>query len=200
MQQNPTRKLALTALFVALVFLLGLTPLGLIPLGFVNVTVLAIPVIVGTIVLGLGTGLLLGFFFGLASFFSMIGWSMTPPSVLAGTLLGASPVLAILMCFIPRLLIPVFVHLTYRAVKATGAAKLSLPAGAAVGSLTNTVFYLGLMYLFYRFAALDATRIVNLILGIGFIAGTSEAVVAALLAPPIVIAITKFSKHEEAAA
>ena len=34
-----TRQLTLTALFIALVVLLGLTPLGLIPLGFINVTI-----------------------------------------------------------------------------------------------------------------------------------------------------------------
>ena len=60
--KNNTRQLSLTALFVALVFLLGLTPLGLITLGFINVTILCLPVIVGTILLGLKTGLLLGFF------------------------------------------------------------------------------------------------------------------------------------------
>ena len=47
-----TRQLTLTAMFIALVALLGLTPLGLIPLGFINVTILHIPVIIGALVLG----------------------------------------------------------------------------------------------------------------------------------------------------
>ena len=88
--KNNTRQLSLTALFVALVFLLGLTPLGLIPLGFINVTILCLPVIVGTILLGLKTGLLLGFFFGTASLMSVLGLSMTAPSTLALTLFTAN--------------------------------------------------------------------------------------------------------------
>lgn len=43
-----THHLVLTALFVALILLLGFTPLGLIPLGFINVTILCVPVIIGT--------------------------------------------------------------------------------------------------------------------------------------------------------
>ena len=192
MKPNQNRRLALTALLVAFVFLLGLTPLGLIPLGFVNVTILSVPVIIGTFTLGLGTGLLLGFFFGLVSLMSLLGLSMTPPSVLAGTLLGASPVLAILMCFVPRLLVPTFAHLSYQAISSgKRTKKLALPVAAAVGSLTNTVFYLGMMYLFYRFSALDTSRIVSLILGTAVIAGLSEATVAALVCPPIFIAIQK---------
>ena len=42
---NSTYRLVLTALFVALVILFGLTPAGLISLGFINVTLLCIPVI-----------------------------------------------------------------------------------------------------------------------------------------------------------
>ncbi|MDD4081028.1 MAG: ECF transporter S component [Eubacteriales bacterium] len=193
MKPNQNRRLALTGLLVAFVFLLGLTPLGLIPLGFINVTILAVPVIIGTLTLGLGTGLLLGFFFGLVSLMSVLGLSMTPPSLLAGTLLGASPVLAVIMCFAPRLLVPTFTHLTFRGLSASRAKKLALPVSAAVGSLTNTIFYLGMMYLFYRFSALDTTTIVNLILGTAVIAGLSEAAVAALVSPPIYIAIQKSS-------
>ena len=61
--------------------------------------------------------------------------------------------------------------------------------------MTNTVFYLGLMYLFYQFAALDATKVVNLILGVAFIAGISEAAVSALLSFPIMIALEKIQKR-----
>ena len=62
MERNKVRKLVLYALFVALIFVLGLTPVGLIPLGFINVTLLCIPTIVGTVILGLKAGLVLGFF------------------------------------------------------------------------------------------------------------------------------------------
>ena len=115
MKNDKTRNLAVTAILVALIFVFGLTPLGLIPLGFINVTILALPVIVGTLALGLNSGLILGFFFGLASLLSVLGLSLTPPSSLAGTLLAASPVLTVIMCFLPRLLVPLFTHLVYKA-------------------------------------------------------------------------------------
>ena len=51
-----TTRLTLTALFVALVLLFGLTPIGMIPLGFINISLLGIPVVVGTLVLGLDDG------------------------------------------------------------------------------------------------------------------------------------------------
>ena len=54
-----TRRLALTALFVALILLLGFTPLGMIPLGYINVTTLCIPVVIGAMVLGMRAGLAL---------------------------------------------------------------------------------------------------------------------------------------------
>ena len=66
---NSTYRLVLTALFVALVILFGLTPVGLISLGFINVTLLCIPVIAGTLILGLKTGLLLGRVFWAGEFF-----------------------------------------------------------------------------------------------------------------------------------
>ena len=62
---------------------------------------------------------------------------------------------------------------------------------AVAGSLTNTVFYLGLMFLFYVLTGLDVQKVALLIGGTGLIAGTSEAVVAALLVPPIVLALKR---------
>jgi uncharacterized membrane protein len=195
MKNDKTRNLAVTAILVALIFVFGLTPLGLIPLGFINVTILALPVIVGTLALGLNSGLILGFFFGLASLLSVLGLSLTPPSSLAGTLLAASPVLTVIMCFLPRLLVPLFTHLVYKALSYKTDKKFSIPVAAVIGSMTNTVFYLGLMYLFYQFVALDATKVVNLILGVAFIAGISEAAVSALLSFPIMIALEKIQKR-----
>lgn len=192
-----TRLLTYTALFVALILLFGSTPLGLIPLGFVNVTILAIPVVIGTIVLGLGPGLILGFCFGLVSMLSMFGMTMTAPSALASALAAANPALAILMCFAPRLLVPVATHLTFRALSGRdGRRKAALPVAALAGSLTNTVFYLGLMLLFYTMVGLDSTGLRAVIAGVGLIAGGSEAAVNAILTTPIVMALWKVERKQ----
>lgn len=196
MNRASVQKMVMTALFIALILLLGLTPLGLIPLGFINVTILCIPVIIGTILLGLHTGIVLGACFGLVSALSAFGiFSMTPPSALASALVAANPILALVMCFVPRLLVPVTAHLVYRlASRHTERDARALPLAAVLGSLTNTVFYLGLMLLFYTMVGLDSTGLLAVIGGTGLIGGGSEAVVAAILTTPITMALWKVQK------
>lgn len=183
------KRMTLRAFFVALVALLGLTPLGLIPLGFINITILVLPVVSGTMLMGLKTGLMLGFFFGTVSMMSMLGLSATPPSMLAGQLLAASPFLAVTMCYAPRMLVPVVAWTVHQKMHAGKAPKAAMPAAAAAASFTNTVLYLGMMYAFYAVSGLDAKPILTLILGTGLIAGTAEAAAAALLTPPVVLAV-----------
>ena len=193
---NSTYRLVLTALFVALVILFGLTPVGLISLGFINVTLLCIPVIAGTLILGLKTGLLLGACFGLVSFLSMLGVSpLTPPSALAADLFSANGFLAAVMCFVPRLAVPAVAWGVYKlAAKKEERSRRALPFAAAAGSIANTILYLGMMLLFYVLCGLDASAILGLIAGTGAIAGVSEAVVAAVIVTPVVAAIWKIQK------
>ena len=195
MKNQKTINLTLTAAFFALILLLGMTPLGLIPLGFINVTILCVPVIVGTILMGLKVGLALGACFGLTSALSAFGLSLVPQSALAAALVAESPALVLVMCFVPRLLVPVTTHLVYRAVSKGERSKLGIVPAAIVGSLTNTVFYLGLMLLFYTLVGLDSTAILGLIGGTGLIGGGAEAVVAALLSTPILLALFKLKKE-----
>ena len=180
-----------TAILSALVALLGMTPLGLIPLGFINVTILCVPVILGTLLLGLKEGLILGAVFGSISTARMF----MGPSALVAPLLGANTVLAVIMCILPRLLIPIAAHLSHQVLLKGKFSKFAPAVSSALGSLTNTVFYLGLMLVFYHAAGLDSGAVQALILGTGLIAGTSEAVVAALVVPPILIAIKKMMKR-----
>lgn len=187
MKQEKIRNMVLTGLFIALVLILGMTPIGLIPLGFVNVTTLCIPVIVGAILLGPRTGLILGACFGLTSAISAFGLK---PSALVAPLVAASPVLTLVMCFVPRLLVPVVAHVVYNAM-AQGEARVAkaVPFAAVAGSLTNTILYLGIMLLLYALLGLDTASVLGIIGGTGLIAGVSEAVVAAILATPILAAL-----------
>lgn len=190
--RNTTQKLVLTAMFVAITVLLGVTPLGLIPLGFINVTILCIPVIVGTILMGLKTGLLLGACFGLCSTLSMFGLTMTAPSGLAAALAARQPILAVLMCFVPRLLVPTVTYFIYKLIaRGREYSTVALPFAAAFGSLVNTVCYLGLMLLFYTITGLESTKLMAIITGTGIIAGGCEAVAAAIITSPVVYAIWK---------
>lgn len=188
------KKYVITGLLIAITFLLGLTPVGIIPLGFINVTIMCLPVLVGTLVVGLGEGMIMGAAFGIASTLSAMGLSLTPPSALASQLLGASPVLLIIMCLVPRLLIPVTSYFVNKLITKNGTVRIKSGIGvaAAVGSLTNTIIYLGLMLLFFHLTGLDSAAILAIIGGTGLIAGGSEAVVAVLVCTPVVIALRAF--------
>jgi len=188
--KSSTFQLTATAVLAALVLLFGLTPIGLIPLGFINLTILFIPVIVGTLLLGLESGLILGACFGLASTLSAFGMSMTPPSGLAFQLAQRNPLLAVLMCFIPRLLVPTVTHFTHKLVKRTKLhAVPAMSVAAVAGTVTNTIFYLGLMLLFYIASGIDAAPVLTVIATVAAVAGGTEAAVAAILIPPIVTAL-----------
>lgn len=179
-------RMVMLALLSALIFLMGQTPIGLIPLGFCNVTLLVIPVAVGTLFMGLKSGLVLGFVFAATSFVS----ALLRPSTLVATLMGSSVPLVIVMTFLPRLLVPVVIHLVHR-LMARALDKTGLAVAAACGSLTNTIFYLGLMLLFYMMCGIDNTAVLTAIGATAGGAGPLEAIAAALITPPIVLALRK---------
>ena len=194
MNHEQMRAFVLAALFIALILLLGLTPVGMIPLGFINISLLAVPVVIGTLVLGLKKGLLLGLCFGAISALSAFGIYGTP-SALAAALVAASPLMAALMCFVPRLLIPVIAWAVYGLVSRRQARCIrAIPFAAAAGSLTNTVFYLGLMLLFYVLAGINSEKVLALIGGTGLIAGSLEAVANALVSTAVMAALWKVKK------
>lgn len=249
MNHNQMRSFVLTALFIALILLLGLTPVGMIPLGFINISLLGVPVVIGTLFLGLKTGLILGFCFGAVSALSAFGIYGTP-SALAGALVAANPFLAALMCFVPRLLIPLFTHCVFKLLSRRTSARedktthgraaagtlaylavvgalfvwqgvyrmwymdaLALASAAGVyallcrrreavavsavaGSLTNTVFYLGLMLLFYVITGIDSEKVLVLIGGTGLIAGTAEALINAWISTPVMMALWKLDRQK----
>ena len=190
MKQVQTKQLVLLAIFVALIVLLGLTPLGLIPLGFINVTILCVPVLVGTLLMGRSYGLVLGAAFGVTSCLS----ALLKPSTLVATLMAANPFLMVLMSLLPRLLVPVTATLSYRALQARNE-HVAAAVSAVVGSLTNTVLYLGLMLLFYVLCGIDAAPVLGLIGGIAAIAGSCEAAAAAILVPPILFALKRLRRR-----
>jgi uncharacterized membrane protein len=184
MERNKVHTLVLYALFVGMIFVLGLTPIGLIPLPFINVTILHIPTIIGTILLGGKAGLLFGFFFGTVSFIR------APTSGFAGMLYAENIFFTILMCYIPRLLVPVITHVVYRFL-AERKSKISVTLAAVCGSLTNTIGYLGLMLLFFALCGLDSAAVLGMIGTTGVIAGPLEAIAAAIIATPLVAALKR---------
>jgi uncharacterized membrane protein len=198
MKNKKARKLTITAMLAAITILLGLT-VGYIPGPVAKLTLMTIPVIIGAILEGFGTGLFLGLIFGLTSVAQMFMF----PSVFL-PVFQVRPFYMLVILMIPRLLIPMTAYLSY-----TGMSKLfkdrflpiSTGITAAIGSLTNTVFVLLGVYLLvapeFANALGTATDTVGaVLLGIAGFNGLIEAAVAVVLCIPIVMALSKFKKRK----
>ena len=87
-----TKDLVFTALFMGIVFMLGLWPnIGFIAIGPVSVTLIHVPVIIGAIFLGSTSGLLIGLAFGLGSFINSMSSGVIFAPVFANPLVSILP-------------------------------------------------------------------------------------------------------------
>ncbi len=186
-----------TLILAAIIFLLGLTPIGIIPLGFVSLTILHIPVIVGSMTGSKKSIVLLGLAFGLSSCLTACGISLSEQSGLADALMVKSPVAVITASILPRLFIPITTRLSYdwlkrRFVKNNSSRKkmrtLAITLSTVIGSLTNTVLYLGTMGIFFAACGIgdEFVTVFSLPLLIGIIC---ELLAAIFIANPVVSAI-----------
>ena len=182
MKQNEnTRKMTLIAILGAIILLLGFTQLGIINLSIIPITLLHIPVIIGSIVEGPKVGIAVGFIFGLFSFINAI---INPSPV---SFIFMNPIVSI----IPRIMIGIITSYIFilfnRVIKNQ---TLSIGISAILGSLTNTILVMGLIYIMYadNFASvfkLSQTTTRSTILGIMLTNGLAESLVAVIISTPI---------------
>lgn len=191
------QKLTQYALFLALILLLGLTPIGYILLPMAAITLVHMPVIIGSYFFSLGGSMLLGSFFGITSLINAFirpdGISM----IVLGTNTGGFGLynlfLIIIILFIPRIMVGVVSHLTYKGLKKYNDV-FAMGLSAFLGSLTNTVLLLGFLYLFafsytgevFGLAGeYSALTLVKVLLGIVSVNGVIEAIAATVLCTAI---------------
>jgi len=172
---------------------MALTPLGYLTLPIAAITMIHIPVIIGGYVFGVKGGALLGTAFGLTSLIRCF----ISPDATAAIVLGFDTgfglyniFLIVAILFVPRILTGVFSALTYRALSRFDKKNIwSMGVAAVVGSMTNTVLYLGGLYLFayhqaaagFGLTAYTPWSFVEFLLGIVALNGVVEAVVAAIV-------------------
>ncbi len=139
-------EMTMTAILAALIILMTFTPIGYIPIGPVKMTLLTLPVMVGSVVLGTRSGLILGSVFGLTSFYTCFGMDFVGMG-----LLSINPFLTFVMCFVPRVLCGYLPALIYKAISKNGTKRtmLAIPVAGASVAIINTVFFLGSMWLFF---------------------------------------------------
>ncbi len=122
-----TRTIAISGVLGAITIMLSVTGLGMIPMPSLagRATILHVPVILGAILEGPVVGAFTGFIFGLYSFMTPVG------------AIPADPIVRIL----PRILIGITSYYTYVLFRRS---LFGVAMAAIVGTLTNTIGYLGL--------------------------------------------------------
>lgn len=136
-----TRRMSLIGIFTAIIIIMSMTPwLGFLQIGPIQGTTLHIPVIILSIVEGPIVGSILGFMFGVVSMIK----AFTNPTPFS--FMFMNPIIAIL----PRILIGLITGWAYKVLKSKkGVQKLSIAISSALGSITNTFFVLGLVFVIY---------------------------------------------------
>lgn len=203
--------LVLTALFTAILLVMGFTPLGLIDLPIIKATILHVPVIIGSILLGPWRGGFLGFMFGLISLWkntmapSLLSFAFSPLVPIPGEAHGSA--WALVICFIPRILVggaPWYVVRLFSMVPTNKTAWRSVGMffAGAVGSIVNTALVMGMIGLVLgdAFAAakdISPEMVGGAIMTIVFANGIPEAIAAIVLAPVICLGVTQALKHTQ---
>lgn len=210
-QKESTRELVLLSVFTTILFLLAFTPIGLIDLLIIKATILHIPVIIGSILLGPFKGMFLGFIFGLTSLIkntmapSLLSFAFSPFIPVPGTDRGSF--WALVICFLPRILVGILPWFVYKSSanlfkkSVKGKTSISFIVSSIVGSLTNTLLVMGLIFIIFRDAyatlkQIPVDSVLSVILSVIAINGIPEAIVAAILVPIITIPLIKILKKK----
>ena len=206
---NKTVSIAQLSLFIAIIALMAFIPfLGYIPLGFSRATIVHIPVILGSIILGPKNGAILGFVFGLTSFLvatftpDITAFAFTPFYSI-GNIHGNF--FSLIICFVPRILVGIVPYYIYNFLckliqKENYKQTLALCISGIIGSLTNTLLVMNLIFLFFKdnFAQINnvsVDAVYLIILSIIAINGIPEAIVASILTLVIGKALLRIYKQ-----
>ncbi|EPI00936.1 hypothetical protein D920_00545 [Enterococcus faecalis 13-SD-W-01] len=201
-----TKKFTLTAMFLAIMILLAVTPLGFVPLGPINATTMHIPVIIASIVLGPRLG---GFLGGIFGFISMIR-STVIPTPLSFVFSPFIPVIgtdhgswkALLIAFIPRILIGIVPFFVYKWTKKwlkTQKDPVPLFIAGIAGSLMNTILVMNMIYLLFQqdYAQVigqTGNAVYGAILTVIFTSGVPEALVAGIATAAVTGVLVKLQR------
>ncbi|MCR6515685.1 MAG: ECF transporter S component [Clostridium sp.] len=189
-QKFGIRQLVIIGMLSGISIFMGLTGLGFIPLPFMKATIMHVPVIIGAIIEGPIVGMMVGLVFGLFSMYQ----AATAPVLLSPFFLN--PIVSL----VPRILIGLVAYYIYKFFKNKFKNEsISVGIAAVLGTLTNTVGVLGLIYILYLNQYANLMGISQNAAGgaIGTIAltnGIPESIVSALIAIPVVKAIQKLKK------
>lgn len=200
MKKYQTLKLTIYSLFLAIMLAMGLIPnLGFIQTGFAAIVIIQVPVILAAYLLGYKGGIMFGFVFGLTSLINCF----INPDTFAAIIMNAGGIktlfLMIVCLLIPRVLIGITTRASYSLIARFDKTKIAaMGISAFIGTITNTIFFLGAFYLFAREACMSAfgaateKAMFDMMLGVVTFNGIIEAVTSVILCTAIGQAIDKF--------
>ncbi|MDE6103227.1 MAG: ECF transporter S component [Oscillospiraceae bacterium] len=150
-ERKSTVNILILTLFITIEIIFCFTPLGSIPFGPGIVATLAhIPVVISALILEKRYSLVMGGIMGLCSF---IWWStigLANPTSFAFTPLSEfGNFYSIIICLIPRILLPFFTSVTFNLLKRKLKISISAGVAAAFATFLHSVMVLGLIYLFF---------------------------------------------------
>ena len=187
-RSSKVHRITLTAILMAIILVMSFTPLGYLKVGIVSITFLAIPVVIGGIVLGPLYGGLLGAVFGATSFAQCFGMD-----AFGTALMGLNPLATFVTCLVPRILIGAVAGWLYRLLHRWDRAGVwSAVVTSVEGSLTNTVFFVGLVILFFQNSYFAGSGVWAIILAFFSLNIPLEAVVCGLLGGALSKVISHF--------
>lgn len=188
-----TRTLTQLAMLTAIIAVMAFTPLGYLKTGGLSITFIMIPVVVGAIVLGPSAGAFLGGVFGITSFIQCFG--LEP---FGSTLLTINPFTTFIVCMVPRIIMGWLAGVIFKAIEKHDKTKIFASAAAGIaGPLLNTIFFMGLLVLFFyntefivgikdALGAKNVFAFVALFVGVnGIIEAVVSFVITTILAKPL---------------
>ena len=184
------RRMTVISVLSAISIVLSMIPfVGYIKLGPVDATIMHVPVIIGAVVEGPLVGAAVGLIFGLTSLFK----AFTEPTITSFCFMN--PIISVL----PRILIGVVAYYVYRLIyKICKKVYVSGFVAGIVGSLTNTIGVMGLIYVIYADKYMQAIgqagNAGKYILAICATNGIPEAIVAGILVAAVAVVMIRKSK------
>ena len=193
-------------MLMGIMIIMGLTPLGSIPLPFMKATTTHIPVIMAAILYGWKTGAIFGLGFGVVSVIrstlmpNLTSFAFSPFVPIPGSDSGSWK--ALLIAFVPRICIGLFAAACYKLLSGHTSKKVSYMVCGVIGSITNTVLVLGMIYLLLgrEYAAaqgISFDALLGLLCSVVFSNGIGEAVLAAILTPVLLSVVEHYTARPE---
>ncbi|MGN1481449.1 ECF transporter S component [Porcipelethomonas sp.] len=148
-----TNKITVMAVLIAIEIIFCFTPLGSIPLGpGITATLAHIPVIISAFILEAKYNWVLGAVMGLCSF---IWWSTAglayPTSFVFTPIAEYGNFMSVVICFLPRILLPLFTFYLYDFFRKRFKLNLSAALSGTIATFLHSAMVLGLIYIsFYK--------------------------------------------------